>query len=84
MSSNDLHLHLREALMQILPILPPQQRAVIVLRYWEQLSQAETAAALGCSEGTVKSAASRGLERMRDLASPAHITAPGHRIGYKR
>jgi RNA polymerase sigma-70 factor (sigma-E family) len=61
---------LREALMQILRILPPQQRAVIVLRYWEQLSQAETAAALGCSEGVVKSAASRGLQRMRDLAGP--------------
>ena len=61
---------LREALMRILRTLPPRQRAVIVLRYWEQLSQAETAAALGCSEGTVKSAASRGLQRMRDLASP--------------
>jgi RNA polymerase sigma-70 factor (sigma-E family) len=61
---------LREALMQILRILPPQQRAVIVLRYWEQLSQAETAAALGCSEGAVKSSASRGLQRMRDLAGP--------------
>ena len=61
---------LREALMRILRMLPPRQRAVIVLRYWEQLSQAETAAALGCSEGAVKSSASRGLQRMRDLASP--------------
>ena len=61
---------LRDALMRILGMLPPQQRAVIVLRYWEQLTEAETAAALGCSEGTVKSAASRGLSRMRDLASP--------------
>ena len=61
---------LREALMRILRTLPPRQRAVIVLRYWEQLSQAETAAALGCSEGAVKSSASRGLQRMRDLASP--------------
>jgi len=61
---------LRDALMRILRMLPPRQRAVIVLRYWEQLTQAETAAALGCSEGTVKSAASRGLKRMRDLASP--------------
>jgi RNA polymerase sigma-70 factor (sigma-E family) len=61
---------LRDALMRILRMLPPQQRAVIVLRYWEELTQAETAAVLGCSEGTVKSAASRGLQRMRDLASP--------------
>ena len=60
----------RAALLTALHQLPPRQRAVIVLRYWEQLSQAETAAALGCSEGAVKSSASRGLQRMRDLASP--------------
>ena len=61
---------LRDALIRVLRMLPPQQRTVIVLRYWEQLSEAETAAVLGCSEGTVKSAASRGLSRMRELASP--------------
>ena len=61
---------LRDALIRVLRMLPPQQRTVIVLRYWEQLSEAETATALGCSEGTVKSAASRGLRRMRELASP--------------
>jgi RNA polymerase sigma-70 factor (sigma-E family) len=59
---------LRDALVRLLYQLPPRQRAVIVLRYWEQLSEAETAALLGCSEGTVKSAASRGLRRLRDLA----------------
>ena len=59
---------LRDALMRALRMLPPQQRTVIVLRYWEQLSEAETASVLGCSEGTVKSAASRGLQRMRELA----------------
>ena len=57
----------RDALMRVLRMLPPQQRTVIVLRYWEQLSEAETATVLGCSEGTVKSAASRGLQRMREL-----------------
>jgi RNA polymerase sigma-70 factor (sigma-E family) len=61
---------LRDALIRVLRMLPPQQRTVIVLRYWEQLSEAETATVLGCSEGTVKSAASRGLRRMRELASP--------------
>jgi RNA polymerase sigma-70 factor (sigma-E family) len=61
---------LRDALIRTLRMLPPQQRAVVVLRYWEQMSLAETAALLGCSEGTVKAAASRGLKRMRDLASP--------------
>jgi RNA polymerase sigma-70 factor (sigma-E family) len=61
---------LRDALVRTLRMLPPQQRAVVVLRYWEEMSLAETAALLGCSEGTVKAAASRGLKRMRDLASP--------------
>jgi len=41
---------------------------VLVLRYWEQLTDAEAAAVLGCAEGTVKSAGSRGLTRMRELA----------------
>ncbi len=59
---------MRDTLVRLLLQLPPRQRAVIVLRYWEQLTEAETAAALGCSEGTVKSAASRGLRRLRDLA----------------
>ena len=57
----------RDALIRLLAQLPPRQRAVIVARYWEQLSEAETAQALGCSPGTVKSAASRGLGRLREL-----------------
>lgn len=56
---------LREVLAGILAALPPRQRAVLVLRYFEQLSEAETAEALGCSVGTVKSAASRALQRLR-------------------
>lgn len=63
---------LRDALMRALRALPPQQRAVVVLRYWEQLTQAETAALLGWSEGAVKSAASRGLARLRALTAPWH------------
>jgi RNA polymerase sigma-70 factor (sigma-E family) len=64
---------LRDTLVRLLSHLPPRQRAVIVLRYWEQRTEAETAALLGCSEGTVKSAASRGLQRLRELAvSPAN------------
>ncbi len=61
---------LRDALVRLLHQLPPRQRAVIVLRYWEQRTEAETAAMLGCSEGTVKSTASRGLRRLRELAGP--------------
>ncbi len=64
----------RDALVRMIGQLPPRQRAVIVLRYWEQRSETETAALLGCSEGTVKSAASRGLQHLRELAAPDHIT----------
>jgi RNA polymerase sigma factor (sigma-70 family) len=60
---------LRDALVRALGKLPPHQRAVIVLRYWEQLTEAQTAAMLGCSEGAVKSAASRGMARLRDMTS---------------
>jgi len=60
---------LREAVAGLLLQLPPRQRAVLLLRYWEQLSEAETAAVLGCAEGTVKSAASRGLARLRELTN---------------
>ena len=48
-----------------LATLPPQQRAVIVLRYWKDLPETEVARLLGCSVGTVKSTASRGLARLR-------------------
>ena len=59
---------LRDALVRLLAQLPPRQRATIVLRYWVQLGEAETAAMLGCSEGAVKSNASRGMARLRELA----------------
>jgi RNA polymerase sigma-70 factor (sigma-E family) len=62
-------LHLRHALVQALSRLPPRQRAVLVLRYWEQFTEAETAATLGCSVGTVKSTASRGLARLREITA---------------
>jgi RNA polymerase sigma-70 factor (sigma-E family) len=61
---------LRDALVRLLQQLPPRQRAVVVLRYWEQRTEAETAALLGCTEGTVKSTAARGLRRLRELAGP--------------
>jgi RNA polymerase sigma factor (sigma-70 family) len=56
---------LRDALIRQLLTLPPSQRAVLVLRYWEGLTEAEAAALLGCSSGTIKSATSRGLARLR-------------------
>lgn len=56
---------LRDQLVRGLTKLPGRQRAVLVLRYFEDLSEQETAATLGCSIGTVKSQASRGLTRLR-------------------
>lgn len=55
----------RMALWPHVRSLPPRQRAVIVLRYYEQLSEAEIADALGCSRGNVKSTAHRALLNLR-------------------
>jgi RNA polymerase sigma-70 factor (sigma-E family) len=57
-------------LVQALANLPPRQRAVIVLRYFVDLPEAEVAATLGCSLGTVKSTASRGLARLEQELGP--------------
>jgi RNA polymerase sigma-70 factor (sigma-E family) len=56
----------REAVWRFVQGLPPRQRAVIVLRYYEDLSEAETADLLGISTGTVKSQASRALASLRN------------------
>jgi RNA polymerase sigma-70 factor (sigma-E family) len=57
----------RLVLLEALAAVPPRQRAVLVLRYWEDLSIDETAAILACSTGTVKSQAAKGLQTMRGL-----------------
>lgn len=59
----------RSALMTALAVLPPRQRAVIVLRFWEDLTDAQTAVILGCSASTVRSQAARALAKLR--LSPA-------------
>jgi RNA polymerase sigma-70 factor (sigma-E family) len=53
------------ALRAALARLPRRMRAVVVLRYWDDLSEAEVARLLGCSAGTVASQASRGLAKLR-------------------
>jgi RNA polymerase sigma-70 factor (sigma-E family) len=63
----------RESLRTALLMLPPRQRAVLVLRFYDDLSEADTAAALGCAVGTVKSAAARGLAALRDSALMADL-----------
>lgn len=60
---------LRGELMSLLRALPPRQRAVLVLRYWEDLSEGQAAEVLGCSVGTVKAHASRGLARLRAMVN---------------
>lgn len=55
----------REALVAALRSVPSRQRAVLVLRYFDDLDVAATAEALGCSEGTVKSQTSHGLAALR-------------------
>ena len=65
----------RDELWRALREVTPAQRAVLVLRYYEGYSEAEIAAALACSPGSVKSHASRGLARLRAaLGVPAPST----------
>jgi RNA polymerase sigma-70 factor (sigma-E family) len=66
----------RDALLRALAALPARQRAVLVLRYWEDLPDAEIAASLDCAEGTVRSLASRGLSRMRQITEAALARRP--------
>ncbi|MGB2569436.1 SigE family RNA polymerase sigma factor [Micromonospora citrea] len=62
----------RLVMLRALAAVPPRQRAVLVLRYWEDLSVDEAAALLGCSAGTVKSQAARGLDTLRGLLTPTY------------
>lgn len=61
------------ALRDALRALPPRQRAAVVLRYWEDMSVADTAALLGVAEGTIKASCARGLAALRNALSEAGI-----------
>jgi RNA polymerase sigma factor (sigma-70 family) len=67
---------LRLALTDALATLAPKARAVVVLRYWEDMSVDQVAALLGCSPGNVKSQSARSLDKLRQLlGDPAPDTA---------
>ena len=65
----------RNEVLEALRGLAPRQRACVVLRYYEDLSVEQTAEVLGCSEGTVKSQAARGLDTLRKAIDRARRTS---------
>jgi RNA polymerase sigma-70 factor (sigma-E family) len=69
----------RLVLLDALARVPARQRAVLVLRYWEDMSVEDTARILNCSTGTVKSQAARGLQTLRGLLATTSLVAPRER-----
>lgn len=67
----------RSEVVSALGALAPRQRAVLTLRYLEDLPEAEVAEIMGCSVGTVKSTASRALDRLRALLVVTSEASPG-------
>jgi RNA polymerase sigma-70 factor (sigma-E family) len=68
---------LHASMVAQLRTLPPRQRAAIVLRYYGDLSEAQTAKTMGCSVGAVKSQVSTGLDRLRDRLGATFVTPLG-------
>jgi RNA polymerase sigma-70 factor (sigma-E family) len=64
----------RDEMVRALARLTPQQRAVLVLRHYEGYDDAAIAAVLGCGEGTVRTHASRGAQRLRAALLGTHLT----------
>jgi RNA polymerase sigma-70 factor (sigma-E family) len=64
----------RDRMSRALGVLRGEQRAAIVLRYYEDLTEADTAEVLGCAVGTVKSLVSRGTQRLREELTRGELT----------
>ncbi|WP_251093170.1 SigE family RNA polymerase sigma factor [Streptomyces sp. Caat 7-52] len=69
----------RGALLTALAQLPARQREAVVLRYWEDLTETQTAEAMGCSVGTVKSNAAKGIAKLRAIPGLAETVTHGGR-----
>ena len=67
----------RVVLAQALAQLPPRQRAVVVLRFYDDLSVDQTAEVLGCAAGTVKSQTSHALGKLRSALGESFLTTAG-------
>ena len=70
----------RGVLLAALAQLPPRQREAVVLRYWEDLTEAQTAEAMGCSVGAVKSNAAKGIAKLRAIPALAETVTYGGRM----
>ena len=71
----------RDLLLRALAELPRRTRATLVLRYFEDLPEAEIAQIMGCSIGTVKSTVSRGLAKLREHHLLDAVSAPAQKEG---
>lgn len=71
----EVHVSEHTSMREALSCLPPAQRAVLVLRFYEDLSETETAALLDVSLGTVKSRTSRALVRLREILQEENVHA---------
>lgn len=70
----------RDQVVRALAAISPRQRAVLVLRYWEDLADEQIAGVLDCTPATVRSLASRGLARLRELAGATAVTQSDYSV----